>query len=383
MKTFDFFSTKSVVFGYGALEKLGAKINELGCKKALLVTDKFLSSCGAADKVVKSITETGYDVVIFDEVEPSPLQSNAEDAYKVMKNEGCDLVIGLGGGSPMDVAKAAALLATNPGSIGQYIGVELVPNASVPIIAIPTTSGTGSESSNASILKNETTHIKGGIMSHNIVPSCAIVDPELTMTLPAHLTASTGLDALTHAIEGYVAKKASPITEMYHKEAIKLIAKSLRVAVSDGEDRKARYDMSLAAMLAGIGMATASVGAVHALAYPMEGKYRVPHGAANAALLSSVMRFNIAGNIEKFAEIAEFFGEDVSGLSQREAAFKAADAVTSLCEDINVPSLSQIGVEEQDLNDFATNALKISRLMDNNPRKLTLEDAKRIYRESF
>ena len=383
MKMFDFFSTKSISFGYGALGKLGGIAKELRCKKALLVTDKFLVGNGAVSMVEKPLLEANIGVAIYDGATPSPTQSNAEECYDFLIKEECDFVIGLGGGSPMDVAKAAALLVNNPKPVSQYVGVELVPNPAIPIVAIPTTAGTGSESSNASILKNEVTHIKGGIMSHQICPTYAIVDLELTLTLPPRLTASTGLDALTHAIEGYVAKKASPITELYQAEAIRLIAQNLRIAVSNGQDRRARYNMSLAALLAGIGMATASCGAVHALAYPMEGKYRVAHGDANAALLAAVMKFNIVGNIDKFAEIAVFMGENVNGLSKREAAFKAADAVATLCKDINVPSLSQIGVMEEDLKDFADSALPLKRLMDNNPRTVTKADAMRLYKECF
>lgn len=170
------------------------------------------------------------------------------------------------------MAKVAAVLINNPLPVRQYTGVEVVPKPAIPIIIIPTTAGTGSEVSNAAILKDDITHIKGGVMSHHIAPTIAIIDPLLTLSLPPRLTGSTGIDALTHAIEGYVAVKAIPLTELYHKEAIKLISQNLRTAVSRGSDVEARYNMSLSAMLAGIGMATAGVGAVHALAYPMEGK---------------------------------------------------------------------------------------------------------------
>jgi alcohol dehydrogenase class IV len=383
MKTFNFFTTKSIVFGPGSINQIDDVLKEIGVSKVLVVTDKYFIESGFIKNVTNPIEKAGIGYEVFGDVEPSPTMSNAENCFKVLKENGCQAVIGVGGGSPIDVSKAAALLVNNPPPVKQYVGVEKVPNPAIPIIAVPTTAGTGSEVSNASILKDEVTHVKGGIMSHQIVPTVSIVDPNLTLTLPPRLTASTGLDALTHAIEGYVAVKASPHTEIYHKEAIKLISENLRTAVARGSDLEARYNMSLAAMYAGIGMATASCGAVHALAYPMEGKYKVAHGDANAALLPAVMRFNVLADMKKFRDIAILMGENVEGLSMRDAALKAAEAVANLCADVSVPKLSQIGVKEGDLDSFAEIGVGISRLIDNNPRKVTLEDAKKIYRESF
>lgn len=383
MKSFKFFTAKSIYFGVGAVDKTSEVLKELGINNALIVTDKFLVENGLIDQVTAPLKAAGVEFHVFSDVEPSPTISNAENCYKFLMECGAKAVIGVGGGSPIDVAKVAAVLVNNPLPISQYIGVEVVPKPAIPIIAMPTTAGTGSEVSNAAILKNEKTHVKGGVMTHFIAPTAAIVDPALTLTLPPRMTASTGMDAMTHAIEGYVAVNASPMTEMYHREAIKMISENLRSAVGKGSDIESRYNMSLAATLAGIGMATAGCASVHALAYPMEGKYRVSHGDANAALLPAVMRFNVLSNMKKFRDIAILMGENIDGLSMRDAAFKAADAVSTLCSDVEVPKLRNIGVNEADLDGFAEIAIGIGRLMDNNPRKFTLPDAKRVYKESF
>lgn len=383
MKQFNFFTAKSLLFGPGVVEKTGDALMELRVKKALIVSDAFLIESGLVNKVTLPLEEAGIEYALFKDFEPSPTLQNAESCFEFLQEKECDGVIGFGGGSSIDTSKAAALLVNNPPPVKQYIGVEKVPNPAIPIIAIPTTAGTGSEVSNASILKDDVNHVKGGIMSHHLAPSVAIVDPNLTLSMPPRLTASTGLDALTHAIEGYVAVKASPLTEMYHGEAIRLIAENLRTAVARGSDREARYNMALGAMYAGIGMATASCGAVHALAYPLESKYTVAHGDANASLLPAVMRFNVLANMKKFRDIAILMGENVDGLSMRDAALKAADAVAHLCADVKVPKLREIGVKEEDLDEFAEIGVGMSRLMDNNPRKCLLEDAKKIYRESF
>jgi alcohol dehydrogenase class IV len=383
MKTFSFFTAKTIYFGLGVINQTGIVLKELSINNVLVVTDKFLVESGLVNQVTTILQAAGVEYHVFSDVEPSPTISNAENCYKLLKECGAKAVLGVGGGSPADVAKVAAVLGNNPLPVKQYIGVEKVPNPAIPIIIIPTTAGTGSEVSNAAILKDNETHIKGGVMSHHIAPIAAIVDPTLTLTLPPRLTTSTGMDALTHAIEGYVAVKASPMTEMYHKEAIRLIAENLRTAVALGKDIEARYNMSLGATLAGIGMATAGCGAVHAMAYPMEGKYKIYHGDANAALLPAFMRFSVLANMKKFSEIAVLMGENIKGLSLRDAALKSTEAVSALCADIGVPRLRDIGVIETDLDTFAEISIGISRLMDNSPRKVTLADAKKIYRESF
>lgn len=383
MKNFHFISNE-IFFGNKNIERLGTLLQELAADHVLLVTDKGVVGCGIADKVTAQLEKVGIAYELFADVSPSPLKSEARNAFKILQEKNCKAIIGLGGGSPMDVAKTVAMLATNPGDIEDYIGVDLVKNRPLPVIAIPTTAGTGSESSHGAILKDDTTHGKGGIISTKLIPDYALVDPELTYTLPPRVTASTGMDALTHAIEGYTALTTTPMARMYHREAIRLISKYLRRAVACGEvDHEARYYMSLGALLAGVGNANSGCAAVHALAYPLEGAYRVSHGDANAAILPAVMKFNAVADLEAYAEISELMGEKIEGLSLRDAALKSAEAVKHLSEDINVPSLREIGIKESDIDDLAEGAIRTARLMSQNPRRVTLEDAKALYYASL
>ncbi len=383
MKEFHFISNE-IFFGNGNIRKLGELLGKLHADKVLLVTDKGVAACGIAEKVTAQLESAGIGYELFTDVSPSPLKSEAREAFRILQEKGCKAVIGLGGGSPMDVGKTAAMLATNGGDLNDYIGVDLVKVRPLPVIAIPTTAGTGSESSHGAILKDDETHTKGGIISTKLIPDYALIDPELTYTLPPRVTASTGMDALTHAIEGYTALPTTPMAKMYHREAIRLISKYLRRAVACGEhDREARYYMSLAALLAGIGNANSGCAAVHALAYPLEGTYRVSHGDANAAILPAVMEFNAVADLEGYAEIAQLLGEKTEGLSLRDAALKSAEAVRKLSQDIRIPSLQQIGIQESDIDDLADGAIRTARLMSQNPRKVTLEDAKALYYASL
>ena len=245
---------------------------------------------------------------------------------------------------------------------------------------IPTTSGTGSEVSNACILKDDKTSVKYGICSRYLMADIALCDPELTVTCPPGLTASVGMDAYTHCIEGYISNNASVMTRMFHREAITLIARNLRNAVANGNDIEARYNMMLGSMYAGWAMAVASLGACHAMAYPVEGKYHASHGDANAALLASVMRYNALGNLSLFRDMAYFMGEKIDGLSDRDAAYKAVESVDLMVKDIGIKSLRQLGMTEEDLDEFAKLSVANTRLMGFNPRKVSVEACKEIYR---
>lgn len=377
------FSANNVVFGVGAVEKLGSVLKGLGIRKVLIVTDRFMAERKLVDPVLRQLETGGVAFDLFTSVEPNPTEKNAEDCGRALIAGKFDGVIGFGGGSSMDVAKAGAILVTNPPPVKRYLGLGNVPVPGIPVIAIPTTSGTGSETTNIAILKDDQARTKGGIVSPHVIPRVAIVDPALTLSLPPRLTASTGMDALCHAVEGYTSLKATPFTDIFHREAIRRVARALRTAVSRGDDIDARLDMSLAATLTGTGLVVSSATAVHAMAYAIEGNFQVAHGDACAALLPAVAKFNAGTEVEKFREIAMLLGENVEGLSRGDAALRAAEAIGTLARDVKMPTLRQIGATERDLGKLAAEAFAVKRLMDNNPRVLSLADVQGIFENSL
>ena len=383
LNEFTFLSVKEIKFGPGVVITVGDVCKRLGINKALVVCDPFLVSSQIVNRITDILDEGNIIYSIFSDFMTNPTISQVTLASDFMKVNEYDGVIGFGGGSSIDTAKAIALLMNNPKPINQYFGVNKVPNKACPIITIPTTAGTGSEVSDACILKDDITHIKSGIRSKCIVADVAIVDPEMTSSMPAQLTASTGLDALTHAIEGYVSNLSNIMTQMFDREAIKLIVENLRRAVGNGNDIEARYHVMLGSMYAGWAMATASVGACHAMAYPVESKYNIAHGDVNAALLPAVMRYNVIANMQKYKEIAECMGENVRELSIRDAAYRSVEAVDQLVKDLGIRNLAQIGVKEEDLDSFTETVLNNSRLMKLNPREVTVEACKYIYRDAM
>ena len=383
LQEFSFLSAKEIKFGLGTVTYVGEACKKLGLKDVMVVSDPFIVESGMVKKVTDVLDTESIGYEIYSEFEASPSISQVENAARYMNEKGYRGLIGFGGGSSIDTAKAIAILMHNPAPVSQYFGVDKIPNAAAPMILIPTTAGTGSEVSDACILKDDTTHIKSGIRSRHLMADISILDPELTASMPPKLTASTGLDALTHCIEGYVSNASSPMSRMFHQEAIRLICSNLRNAVGNSNDMDARYNVLLGAMYAGWAMSTASLGACHAMAYPLESKYHIPHGDANASLLPAVMRFNVLGNMEKFKEMAVCMGENVDGLSVREAAYKAVRAVETLCSDLGIPKISEIGVVESDIKPFAEISFNNTRLMSFNPRKPSLKDVENIYRDAL
>lgn len=377
MQSFMFVSPQEVHFGIGKIKELGQLSQKVGIKSALIVSDAFLATNGYIKEITDSLDSQGIKHAVFSDFESSPTVSQVEKGAELIHQNDYDGIIGFGGGSSLDVAKGISVLGKNPGPLKEYFGIEKVPQKGVPLILIPTTAGAGSEVSDACILKDDVTHLKGGIRSRYILPNIALLDPGLTVSMPPALTASTGMDALTHAIEGYVSNNASILTRMYHREAIRLISSNLRTAVGNGRDLQARYCVMLGSLYAGWAMAVASLGACHAMAYPVEAKCNAPHGDVCAALLPSVMRFNVLGNMELFREMAIAMGQPVDGLSVRDAAYKAVEAVEVLAEDLNIRTLSQIGAAPGDLDSFAKDAVDNTRLMSFNPRPMK-QDACRL-----
>ncbi len=373
-----------VFFGRGAILSLGELARDMGGKTFLLVADPALENLGMLEAARKILTESGLEGKTFLKVEPEPYLDGADGAATIGREIEADLVIGIGGGSAMDTAKAAAALVTNDGKAADYIGLDKVELPSAATIMIPTTAGTGSEVTFTAVFTNRKTKAKGGINSPFLFPDVALLDPDLTVSLPPDVTAATGMDALTHAVESVTSRSSTIFTEALALTAVRLIGENLRRAVFNGSDIQARENMLMGSLLGGLALADAGVGAAHALAYPLGGNYRIPHGLANAVLIPHVMEFNLPAAERQFALIARSMGEPVEGLPSRWAAAAAVEAVRTLASDIGIPRvLSEIGVPESDIPILVEGALKVTRPVENNPRKLGQEEAERIYKLAF
>jgi alcohol dehydrogenase len=383
-KTFSFTGAKKIVFGNGELLKLAGHIRDLHAKNPLVVIDKNLAKTNLLEKIEKILLPEGIKVTVYNKVEPEPPIELADEGARLAVKNKCDIVIGVGGGSAMDVAKAIAVLATNKGAAADYLGLNKVPRPGLPKIMIPTTAGTGSEVTFTAVFVRKDLKKKEGMNSPYLYPELALLDPELTLSLPPAPTAHTGLDALCHAIESYTSVNSSPMSEMFSLEAIALIAENLRTCVHDGRNIIAREKMLLGSLYAGIGLANAGVTAVHSLSYPLGGKYGVGHGLANTMMLQAVMAFNLPSALEKFTDIAVAMGECVDGLPEREAAYLALEAVEALIEDCGIhATLAQFGIKEKDFPALADVALTVARPLENNPRKITKDDMIAIYAQAF
>jgi len=373
-----------ILAGLGASERLGQEAKGIGAKKALIVTDKGIIESGTGKKIKYLLEREGIGVEIFDQVISDPDIACAQACIEIAKKDRFDLIVGVGGGSPMDIASITSVMLTNPGTVYDYFGVNLVKNPGIPTILIPTTAGTGAEATPNAILTDTKEKLKKAIVSPYILPRIAIVDPLLTLSMPPSVTSSSGVDALTHAIESYTSNNATILTDLLAKEAIILIGRSLRTAVANGNNLEARYDMSIGSLYAGISLANAGVTAVHALAYPLGGQFNIPHGIANGLLLPYVMEFNVLGNIPKFAQIAHFLGEKLDHMALLDQAYQAAKAVKAIYRDLKIPqSLTELKVPKEAIPIMAKAAVNVTRLMGNNPRTMTLQDVERTYEKAL
>ena len=384
MKTFSFTGAKKIVFGNGSFAGLAGHLAELKVSRPLIVLDGNLAGTGFGKKVSDLMEKAKIGFVLYDKAVPEPPIELADEGAKLARKKKCDGVVGIGGGSAMDLAKAIAVLAANPGKAEDYLGLNKVQGPGLPKIMIPTTAGTGSEVTFTAVFIRKKLKKKEGINSPYLYPELALLDPELTLTLPPHPTAATGIDALCHAIESYTSINASPMSEMISLEAIRLISDNLRTAVHDGTNIEAREAMLLGSLYAGLGLANAGVTAVHSLSYPLGGKYGISHGLANTIMLPRVMAFNLPGAQEKFVDIAEIMGEVVDDLPLREAAYLAVEAVEALIEDCGVlTTLEELGIPEADFPELAKAAMTVARPLANNPCKMTPEDMVEIYQECY
>lgn len=382
-QVYGFYMPTVNLMGIGAVKEIGERMKSYGKKKALIVTDAGLHKFGVADQVAAYVEEAGLSVAIFPGAEPNPTDANVEAGLIVYREEGCDSIISLGGGSSHDCAKGIGLVAANGGRIHDYEGVDKSALPMVTLFAVNTTSGTASEMTRFCIITDTSRSIKMAIVDKHVTPTVSINDPMLTVKKPSSLTAATGMDALTHAVEAYVSTSATPITDACALQAIRLISRNLRVAVANGENLQARENMSYAQFLAGMAFNNASLGYVHAIAHQFGGIYNLPHGVCNAILLPHVERFNLISKAERFADIAEAMGENISGLSMREAAEKALEAIIALSQDVGIPSgFAELGAKEEDIEVLAINAMNDACAFTN-PRKATLDEVKDIIRAAF
>lgn len=398
--TWTFHSAGTWIFGANAVRELGDLAQRLRARRVLILTDQNLVKAGLIDRVREPLLGSGVAVDIFDGGVPEPPVSLANDVVRRVASAPPDVLIGLGGGSNMDLAKIVAVLLTHGGEPLQYAGDDRIPGPVLPLICIPTTAGTGSEVSGATVLTDTANHMKVGILSNYLRPRVALVDPLLTVSAPPKVTADSGIDALTHAIEAFTAvdnevfplpegersiyQGRHPMGDLLAERAIQLVGKHLRNAVHHGQDLVAREGMALAATLAGLAFSNVGVAVVHALEYPVGGATHCSHGAGNGLLLPYVMRFNQPARVPQFAKIAEWLGEDVTSLSLEAAADRAVTAVERLRTDIGIPNrLRDLGATEAQLPGFAEKAIAVKRILRVNPRAVTQDDLLGILRAAY
>ena len=382
MSTYYFLPTRNV-FGEGAVNEIGALMSSLNVSHAMIVTDKFLAQSGMAASIQEILSGSGIRSVVFDGAEPNPTDKNVEAGVAFFQQNGCDSIISLGGGSSHDCAKGIGLVASNGGTIHDYEGVDKASKDVVPLMAINTTAGTASEITRFCIITDTTRKVKMAIVDWRVTPKIAVNDPVLMKGMPASLTAATGMDAMTHAIEAYVSTAANVLTDSAALMAVKMIYQYLPKAVANGDYMKARDKMAYAQYLAGIAFNNASLGYVHAMAHQLGGYYNLPHGVCNAILLPYVEEFNLIGNLNRFRDLAEAMGEKVEGLSTGDAAAKAIQAIRTISKQVGIPAnLKQLGVKPEDFETMAENAMKDVCCLTN-PRKATKEQIIEIYRRAY
>jgi len=369
--------------GAGLSRKTGAFLASSGARKVLVVTDAGIVAAGMLGGIVESLAENGLEYAVFDRVEPNPSAESIMEGFEVGKAFGCDAVLAFGGGSSIDTAKGIAVMATNPGNILDYEGVGKLRSPGLPLTAIPTTAGTGSEVTAATIVTNRETAFKAAVISPHLFPKLAILDPLLTIGLPQSITAATGMDALTHAIESYTSKMASPVSQAFAIAAIKLIASHIETAYFAGTDVHSREQMLVASMMAGAAFAQSRLGNVHAISHTMGGIFHIPHGIANATLLPYVMRFNAPACPERFADIAAAMGCDVAGVPVRRAAEMAVEAVAALNKRLGIPAtIREVGVDLNQLEKMVEDSMRSGNVLVN-PRLTRAGDIRNIIEAAY
>lgn len=370
--------------GGGASQQIPDILQSLGCKKPLIITDKMMVELGYAKRIQACLEEASVIADVFDDTVPEPTMASIEAGVEKVRHGSYDSIIALGGGSPIDSAKAIGILGKFGGDMSDYKFPRIVDEEGLPIIAIPTTAGTGSEVTRFTIITNETTDEKMLCVGVGFMPVAALVDFELTLSLPPRITADTGIDALTHAMESYVSKKASPYSDSQALSAMRLIGPNLRAAYHDGQDVKAREAMMLGSTLAGIAFSNASVALVHGMSRPIGAAFHVPHGLSNAMLLPAVTRFSIPAAAERYADCARAMGVATEQDSDEVANAKLMDELNALNDELNVPTPEQFGIEKEaffDLMPVMAEQALASGSPGNNPRVPSAEEIIEIYKE--
>ncbi|KJS12449.1 MAG: alcohol dehydrogenase [Desulfotomaculum sp. BICA1-6] len=382
-QVFGFYIPTVNLMGVGAAKETTNQVKILGGTNAMIVTDAFLAKSEMASDIKRMVEQAGAKAIVWGGAEPNPTDKNVKDGLAVYQKENCDMIISLGGGSAHDCAKGIGIVATNGGNIQDYEGVDKSNKPMPPFIAINTTAGTASEITRFCIITDTSRKIKMAIVDWRVTPNVAINDPMMMVGMPPSLTAATGMDALTHAVEAYVSTIATPVTDAAALMAMTLISENLRDAVANGENMYARDRMAYAEFLAGMAFNNASLGYVHAMAHQLGGYYNLPHGVCNAILLPHVCSFNLIARPKRFAEMAVAMGENIEGLSIRDAADVAIDSIQQLSGDVGIPEgLAALDVKEEDFKIMAENAMK-DACSFTNPRKATMEDVIDIYQEAL
>ncbi len=382
----EFRMPKSVLYGRNSLEKLGEQSKKLG-KRAFIVTDTIMEKLGYVEKCMQQLNKKGITVSTYNKVDAEPTNIHVLEALSLCKEEKCDFIIGIGGGSCIDAAKAVAVLYTNGGEVEDYVQKDIeIENNPLPLIAIPTTSGTGSEVTSVAVITNKKTDVKMMMKHPSFIPKVAIIDPVLTSSLPPQITAATGIDALCHAIEAYISKVSQPLTDVLALSAIESIMKYLRIAYEDGRNMEAREAMMIASLQAGIAFSNASVTLVHGMSRPVGALFHVPHGISNAILLPTVLEFTKTSAMKRLAKIGRSLNKDLYSNSDEEVADYTLGEIKKLCFDLRIPNLKEYGIDEIEfenaISKMASDAIE-SGSPANNPRVPSYDEIKELYRECF
>lgn len=381
MATHAYYVPPVNLMGRGCLQEAGKLIQNMGIHKALVVSDRRLISCGVAEQVLSILRKSGLDYVIYDEVQPNPTCQNVHDGLQVFQDHGCDAIISIGGGSPQDAAKGIGIVATNGGHIREYEGLHQSKHKSVPLVAINTTAGTSSEVTMNYVITDEERKVKMVMVDRNSLVDLSVNDPELMLSKPASLTAATGMDALTHAVEAMVTPGGFTVTSATAAAAVELIFEYLPRAVKDGSDLEAREHMTYACFLGGIAFNNAGLGYVHAMAHQLGGVYDLPHGVCNAMLLPYVEEMNAKHVPGKFRHIAKAIGMDVKGRSDEECSDYVIEAIRQLSKEVGIPEkLSELGVKDPDVEWLADNAMK-DACAPSNPYEPSKEEVMELFRK--
>jgi len=375
-----------VITGRNSSQEVGRVIKKINCKKGLIVTDRNLANTKILASVKASFVSAEISCEIFDQIVTEPITDYVEQGLNIYKKTKCECIVAVGGGSSIDTAKAISVLTSNSGLIQDYEGLNKISTSGAPLIAIPTTAGTGSEVTTTTIITDTKRNVKMLLISPFLLPYAALVDPLLTVSMPRKLTAATGIDALTHAIEAYTSVKAQPLSDIFALSAIKLLAGNLRQAWANAYDLKARDSTMMGAFQAGVAFSNSSVALVHGMSRPLGAYFHIPHGLSNAVLLAPVIEFSIPGNPQKYGQIAKTMGEKIKDLTVDEAAARVSKAVSKLVEDVEIPTLSELGIKKGKLEEVVAQMAEdsiASGSPGNNPRKATKKEIIELYWKAF